>query len=141
MLLIGSLGAMWAWWGKQFHEPKCGSGHVCRVMAWTRHQGLVPYIGSWERPKSGSWEHSNLFYLHIWSSCLERTGVPYYLFTAICAWPFQFDLQLKVIWTIYDLIKLNNEIINTINLPSNYFTVKWFQVLVFNSGNSICLDY
>ena len=37
---------MWAWWGKQFHEPKCGSGHVCRVMAWTRQQGLVPYIGS-----------------------------------------------------------------------------------------------
>ena len=29
MLLIGSLSAMWAWWGKQFHEPKCGSGHVC----------------------------------------------------------------------------------------------------------------
>ena len=49
VLLIGSLGAMWAWWGKQFHEPKCGSGHICRVMAWTRHQGLVPYIGSWER--------------------------------------------------------------------------------------------
>ena len=48
MLLIGSLGAMWAWWGKQFHEPKCGSGHVYRVMAWTRQQGLVP--GSWERP-------------------------------------------------------------------------------------------
>ena len=45
MLLIGSLGAMWAWWGKQFHEPKCGSGYVCRVMAWTRHPGLVPYIG------------------------------------------------------------------------------------------------
>ena len=45
MLLIGSLGAMWAWWGKQFHESKCGSGHVCRVMAWTRQQGLVPYIG------------------------------------------------------------------------------------------------
>ena len=44
MLLIGSLSAMWAWWGKQFHEPKCGSGHVCRVMAWTRQQGLVPYI-------------------------------------------------------------------------------------------------
>ena len=44
MLLIGSLGAMWAWWGKQFHEPKCGSGQICRVMAWTRHQGLVPYI-------------------------------------------------------------------------------------------------
>ena len=37
--------AMWASWGKQFHEPKCGSGHVCRVMAWTRQQGLVPYIG------------------------------------------------------------------------------------------------
>ena len=45
VLLIGSLSAMWAWWGKQFHEPKSGSGHVCRVMAWTRHQGLVPYIG------------------------------------------------------------------------------------------------
>ena len=45
MLLIGSLGAMWAWWGKQFHEPKCGSRHVCRVIAWTRQQGLVPYIG------------------------------------------------------------------------------------------------
>ena len=43
---IGSLGAMWAWWAKQFHEPKCGSGHVCRIMAWTRQQGLVPYIGS-----------------------------------------------------------------------------------------------
>ena len=38
-------GAMWAWWGKQFHEPKCGSRHVCRFMAWTRQQGLVPYIG------------------------------------------------------------------------------------------------
>ena len=49
MLLIGSLGAMWAWWAKQFHEPKCGSGHVCRVMAWTRQQGLVPYIGSFCR--------------------------------------------------------------------------------------------
>ena len=45
MLLIGSLGAMWAWWGKQFHEPKYGSGHVCRVIAWTRQQGLLPYIG------------------------------------------------------------------------------------------------
>ena len=44
MLLIGSLGAMWTWWGKLFHEPKSGSGHVWRVMAWTRHQGLVPYI-------------------------------------------------------------------------------------------------
>ena len=42
MRLIGSLGAMWAWWGKQFHEPKCGPGHLCRVMAWTRQQGLVP---------------------------------------------------------------------------------------------------
>ena len=30
VLLIGSLSAMWAWWGKQFHEPKCGSGHVCQ---------------------------------------------------------------------------------------------------------------
>ena len=49
-LLIGSLGTMWAWWGKQFHEPKRGSGHVCRVMAWTRQQGLVPYIG-FENPK------------------------------------------------------------------------------------------
>ena len=36
---------MWAWWGKQFHEPQCGSGHVSWVMAWTRQQGLVPYIG------------------------------------------------------------------------------------------------
>ena len=36
---------MRAWWGKQFHEPKCGFGHVCRVMVWTRQQGLVPYIG------------------------------------------------------------------------------------------------
>ena len=45
MLLINSISAMWAWWGKQFHEPKCGSGHVSRVMAWTRQQGLVPYIG------------------------------------------------------------------------------------------------
>ena len=45
MLPIGSLGAIWAWWGKQFHEPKCGSGHVCRVMAWTRRQSLVWYIG------------------------------------------------------------------------------------------------
>ena len=45
MLLIGSLGAIWAWWGKQFHKPKCGSGYVCRVMAWTRQQCLVPYIG------------------------------------------------------------------------------------------------
>ena len=45
MLLIGSLGAMWAWWGKQFHKPKCGSGHVCRVTAWTRQQGLAQYIG------------------------------------------------------------------------------------------------
>ena len=45
MLLISSLGVMWAWWGKQFHKPKCGSGHICRVMAWTRQQGLVPYIG------------------------------------------------------------------------------------------------
>ena len=44
MLLIDSLGAMWAWWGKQFHEPKCGSGNVWRIMAWTRQQGLVPYI-------------------------------------------------------------------------------------------------
>ena len=44
MLLIGSLSAIWAWWGKHFREPKCGSGHVCRVMAWTRQQGLVPYI-------------------------------------------------------------------------------------------------
>ena len=44
MLLIGSPSAMWAWWCKQFHEPKCGSRHVCRVMAWTRQQGLVPYI-------------------------------------------------------------------------------------------------
>ena len=24
---------MWAWWGKQFHEPKCGSGHVCQHAA------------------------------------------------------------------------------------------------------------
>ena len=28
----------------QFHEPKCGSGHVCRVIAWTRQQGLVLYM-------------------------------------------------------------------------------------------------
>ena len=28
-------------WGKQFHEPKCGSGHGCRVIAWTRQQGLA----------------------------------------------------------------------------------------------------
>ena len=33
VLLIGSLSAMWAWWGKQFHEPKCGSGHVCQFTA------------------------------------------------------------------------------------------------------------
>ena len=33
VLLIGSLSAMWAWWGKQFHEPKCGSGHVCQLTA------------------------------------------------------------------------------------------------------------
>ena len=46
---------MWAWWGKQFHEPKYGSGHICRVMAWTRQQSLVPYIGSWERPKTSSY--------------------------------------------------------------------------------------
>ena len=45
MLLIHSLGAVWAWWSKQFHTPKCGPGHVCRVMAWARQQGLVPYIG------------------------------------------------------------------------------------------------
>ena len=44
---------MWAWWGKQFHEPKCGSGHVCQVMAWTRHQGLVPFKSFWERPRTG----------------------------------------------------------------------------------------
>ena len=33
VLLIGSLSAMWAWWGKQFHEPKCESGHVCQFTA------------------------------------------------------------------------------------------------------------
>ena len=33
VLLIGSLSAMWVWWGKQFHEPKCGSGHVCQFAA------------------------------------------------------------------------------------------------------------
>ena len=27
-----------------FTNPNVGSGHVCRVMALTRHQGLVPYI-------------------------------------------------------------------------------------------------
>ena len=52
MLLIGSLGAMWAWWAKQFHEPKCRSGHICRVMAWLRQQGLVPYIG-FEKVRGG----------------------------------------------------------------------------------------
>ena len=33
VLLIGSPSAMWAWWGKQFHEPKCESGHVCQFTA------------------------------------------------------------------------------------------------------------
>ena len=33
VLLIGSLSAMWAWWSKQFHEPKCESGHVCQFTA------------------------------------------------------------------------------------------------------------
>ena len=45
LLLIGSLKAMWAWWAKHFHEPKCGSGRGCRFIAWTRQQGLVLYIG------------------------------------------------------------------------------------------------
>ena len=30
---------------QQFHESKSGSGHVCWVIAWTRQQGLVLYIG------------------------------------------------------------------------------------------------
>ena len=45
MLLIDSLSAMWVKWAKQFSEPKSGSGHGCRVIAWTRQQGLVLYIG------------------------------------------------------------------------------------------------
>ena len=45
MLLIDSFGAIWAWWSKQFNEPKCASRHVCWVTAWIRHQGLVPYVG------------------------------------------------------------------------------------------------
>ena len=81
MLLIGSLGAMWAWWGKQFHEPKCGSGHICRVMAWTRQQGLVPYIG-FEKVRGDLWGRSGIFkicvyifviyiYIHIYISGAE----------------------------------------------------------------------
>ena len=50
---------MWAWWAKQFHEPKYGSGQGCQVIAWTRQQGLVLYIGyKWvnvaARPPGGS---------------------------------------------------------------------------------------
>ena len=29
----------------QFHKSKSGSGHICQVIAWTRQQGLVLYIG------------------------------------------------------------------------------------------------
>ena len=36
---------MWVKWVKLNHEPKSGSGHGCQVIAWTRQQGLVLYIG------------------------------------------------------------------------------------------------
>ena len=55
MLLIGSLGAMWAWWAKQFHEPKCRSGHVCRVLAWTRQRLWRDTVGVFY---SSSWQSS-----------------------------------------------------------------------------------
>ena len=45
VLLIDPLSAMWVSWGKQFHESKFWSGHICWVIAWTRQQGLVLYIG------------------------------------------------------------------------------------------------
>ena len=68
MLLIGSLGAMWVWWGKQLHEPKCGSGHICRVMVWTRQQCLVPYI-SFEKVRE---DHCLSFLVHYLSIEVER---------------------------------------------------------------------
>ena len=45
LLLIASFSVMWAWWAKQFHEPKCGPENLCRFMASTKQQGLVIYIG------------------------------------------------------------------------------------------------
>ena len=57
VLLIHPLSAMWVQWAKQFHESKSGSGHVCRVIAWTRQQSLVLYIGdrgcSWPTKAEG----------------------------------------------------------------------------------------
>ena len=72
---------MWAWWGKQFHEPKCGSGHVCRVMVWTKHQGLVPYTG-FEKVRGdlsicggASIEHTD--YLRLFIVYLHRVKLTY----------------------------------------------------------------
>ena len=45
VLLIDPLSAMWVQWGKHFHESIFGSGYVCQVIASTRQQGLVLYIG------------------------------------------------------------------------------------------------
>ena len=42
VLLIGSLSAMWAWWGKQFHEPKCGSEHVFFFLSFTTFPVRAP---------------------------------------------------------------------------------------------------
>ena len=44
VLLIDPLSAMRDKWSKQLHEPKYGSGHGCRIIDWTRWQGLVLYI-------------------------------------------------------------------------------------------------
>ena len=44
ILFIDPLCLMCVWWAKQFHEPKSGSGHGCRVIAWTRLQISLLFI-------------------------------------------------------------------------------------------------
>ena len=82
-------------------------------------------------------------FIHFWSSCLERTGVPCYMFICCTLLTFQIWLtfplkdhsKLKDPWLNRDLIKLNNEIIDIINYHINYFIVCNIRIILFNNDH------
>ena len=70
-------------------------------------------------PQSNLCQDMNLFYLHL--SFLFRDDRRL-TFPIWFTFPLKYFSKLKDTWTIRHLTELNNEIFNTINHPSNYFT-------------------
>ena len=94
-----------------------------------------------------TYDKTRIYFMNIWPSCLEMTGVPlssvhwctYLTFPIWLTFPLKDFSNLQYTWTTRNLTKLKYKLNNIINHHSNYFIWGHFRKIdIVSECNNLC---